>query len=338
MSFLKEWTTAMTVVFVIAMSAFNVLLLNFLQRGENYLPANFELFKKENSLAEAAYFGSAAVYGSGAVDFGLSDGGRETRFVIIDSSALLNANNPLSNALPTREGLLIYKVQPGDNLSRIAANFGISLNTILWANKDLRPNTLRPGQEIVILPITGVLHQVREGETLQSIASQYNVPAEKILSANPQLMPARISAQSTIIIPESRPLQASQLSISSGLPDLGGYFAIPTTGWNWGKLHNYNAVDIANACGTPIYAAAEGLVVEEDASGWNNGYGRYLVIEHPNGTKTKYAHNQRNLVSVGDYVVKGDSIAIIGNTGYTHGPTGCHLHFEVFGARNPFAK
>jgi murein DD-endopeptidase MepM/ murein hydrolase activator NlpD len=328
----------MTVVFVIAMSAFNALFLNYLNKGQSYLPASFEFFREEDSLANSAYFGAAAIYGVGAIDFNLNNGSQETRFIIIESSALLNANNPLSNALPTREGLLIYKVQPGDNLSRIAANFGISLNTILWANKDLRPNSLQPGQEIVILPITGVLHQVRQGETLESIASQYDVAAERILSANPNLIPARIFDRSTIIIPDSRPAQTSQLSFSSGLPNLDGYFAIPTTGWNWGKLHNFNAVDIANACGTPIYAAAEGLVIEEDTSGWNNGYGRYILIEHPNGTKTKYAHNQRNLVAVGDYVIKGDSIAIIGNTGYTHGPTGCHLHFEVFGARNPFSK
>ena len=114
--------------------------------------------------------------------------------------------------------------------------------------------------------------------------------------------------------------------------------SIPTTGWNWAKLHNYNAVDIANACGTPIYSSAEGLVVESSNGDWNEGYGRYIVIEHPNNTKTKYAHNQKNLVSVGDYVAKGDQIAVIGNTGLTHGPTGCHLHFEVNGARNPFAK
>jgi lysostaphin len=122
------------------------------------------------------------------------------------------------------------------------------------------------------------------------------------------------------------------------LPSLPGFFAIPTTGWNWGKLHNNNAIDIANACGTPIYAAAEGLVVEEFSNGWNDGYGKYIVIEHPNNTRTKYAHNQRNLVSVGDYVLKGDQIGVIGNTGLTHGPTGCHLHFEVKGARNPFSK
>jgi murein DD-endopeptidase MepM/ murein hydrolase activator NlpD len=114
---------------------------------------------------------------------------------------------------------------------------------------------------------------------------------------------------------------------------------MPTTGWNWGKLHAHNAVDIANKCGTSIYAAADGLVLESvDGGGWNQGYGNYVLIEHPNNTQTMYAHTQSNSVTQGMMVKKGDVIAYIGNTGKTHGVTGCHVHFEVHGARNPFAR
>lgn len=122
------------------------------------------------------------------------------------------------------------------------------------------------------------------------------------------------------------------------LPDLKSYFSIPAAGWNWGALHNKNAVDIASICGSPIYAAAEGTIAEAREGEWNNGYGSYIVINHPNDTYTKYAHNRKNLVSVGQYILRGDLIAYMGNTGNTHGPTGCHLHFEAWGARNPFAK
>lgn len=330
----------MTVVFIMAMSVFNVVFLDYLTEPKNTSIAAEFLGSSESGPGFAGNYdyGTASVYGSSFIDSGLVDERERIRFVIVGKSALLNVGNPLSDALPTREGLLIYKVQRGDNLSRIAANFGISLDTILWANNGLKPSLLQPGQEIVILPVTGVLHQIQEGETLDSIALKYNVSTDKILAANPNLVPSKISVTPSIIIPESRPLKSSSLSSIYSLPDLPGYFAIPTTGWNWGRLHNSNAVDIANACGTPIYAAAEGLVIESDGAGWNNGYGKFISIEHPNGTYTKYAHNRENLVAVGDYVVKGDEIAIIGNTGYTHGPTGCHLHFEVKGARNPFAK
>lgn len=117
------------------------------------------------------------------------------------------------------------------------------------------------------------------------------------------------------------------------------YFAPPTIGWNWGKLHHYNAVDIANRCGTPIYASAEGFIIEEDSTGnWNDGYGNYIKIEHPNNTQTLYAHLEKSAVSISQHVKAKDFIGYIGNTGNTDGPTGCHLHFEVHGAKNPFAR
>ena len=115
---------------------------------------------------------------------------------------------------------------------------------------------------------------------------------------------------------------------------LASAFSSDPAGHSW----RYNAVDIANACGTAMYAAAEGLVTAVTGVEWNEGYGSYIIIEHPNGTKTRYSHNEKNTVSVGDYVAQGDLIGYIGNSGNTHGPTGCHLHFEVMGARNPFAK
>ena len=329
LDFLKDWTTAMTVVFIAAMSIFNLFFLSYLNQSPIVAAKDFLKEIPGNS-------DFSSLESNSPIEIGLAGEKQETRFIIVDSDSLLNVNNPLSNVVPTREGLLIYKVQKGDNLSRIAANFGISLNTILWANENLK-SRLQVGQEIIILPVTGVLHRIQEEETLESIANKYNVSEERILAANPNLVPSKISITPTIIIPDSKPLRGSGLGSLASLPSLPGYFAIPTTGWNWGQLHPFNGVDIANACGTPVYAAAEGLVVES-AGGWNDGYGTYIFIEHPNGTKTRYAHNQKNLVSIGDYVSKGDQIAIIGNTGLTHGPTGCHLHFEVKGARNPFAK
>lgn len=334
----------MTVVFIAAMSVFNVVFSSYLARSggvsvRELLRTSFVSAEELSGASDVSYSGLAIAESVNSVDIALGTEQQEgVRFMIIDSAALLSTSNPLSNIIPTREGLMIYKVQKGDTLSRIAANFGVSVNTILWANENLKANSLRPGQEIVVLPVTGVLHQIQEGDTLESIATQYSVSADRILAANPNLIPSKILSISSIIIPDSRPVRADRSSGLASLPSLPGFFAIPTTGWNWGKLHNYNAVDIANACGTPIYAAAEGLIVEESSSGWNDGYGTYIVIEHPNNTRTKYAHNQRNLVSIGDYVLKGDQIGVIGNTGLTHGPTGCHLHFEVRGARNPFSK
>lgn len=251
-------------------------------------------------------------------------------FVIVEQSALINDNSPLGHILPNRNGLITYKIQSGDTLSKIAANFGISLNTILWAN-NIKANAIKPGQEIVILPVSGVLHYLQESESLDSVAALYGVDTATILKYNPR-------PGDSLMIPGAKPNKSSIAGSSGNLPNLAGFFVIPTTGWNWGRIHLVNAIDIANACGTPIYAAAEGLIIIEKSSGWNDGYGHLIEIEHPNGVITRYAHTQKNAVSVGDYVAQGDLIAFIGNTGNTHGPTGCHLHFEVRGARNPFAK
>jgi len=82
-------------------------------------------------------------------------------------------------------------------------------------------------------------------------------------------------------------------------------------------------VDFASKRGTPVLATADGVVV---FSGWQSGYGRMVEIRHMDGLKTRYAHNQKNLVKEGDMVKKGQTIAKLGSTGRSTGP---HVHFEV---------
>jgi len=347
----KEYRMAAIPVGLIALAAFlNLGLLAYLEKPWGIFSSSDLALANSSGLYFSEGFGGTSVnteisnYFEGAVanqspidSFNSPNSSEQINFILIDGAYLLNKNNPLSDALPNRDGLLTYKVQRGDNLAKIAANFGISLNTILWANKDLNSNFLKVGQEIVILPVSGVLYNIQPGDTLNSIAEKYSVDVNKITSYNIGLSPSKLESRETIIIPYAKPLKISYYT-SAALPEYPGYFAIPTTGWNWGKLHNYNAVDIANACGTPVYVSAEGLVSEVYSSGWNSGYGKYIIIEHPNSTKTLYAHLQRSIVSIGDYVSQGDTVGYIGNTGKTDGVTGCHLHFEVIGAKNPFAK
>ncbi len=104
-------------------------------------------------------------------------------------------------------------------------------------------------------------------------------------------------------------------------------------GWRWGRMHR--GIDIAGPVGTPIVAAAPGVVVR---SGWNSGgYGNLVDIRHSDGSLTRYAHNSRLLVRQGEQVGQGQQIAEMGSTGYSTGP---HLHFEVHlasGTANPMA-
>jgi murein DD-endopeptidase MepM/ murein hydrolase activator NlpD len=105
-------------------------------------------------------------------------------------------------------------------------------------------------------------------------------------------------------------------------------------GQRWGRMHR--GIDIAGPVGTPIVAAAPGVVV---TSGWNaGGYGYMVDIRHPDGTVTRYAHNSRNMVRVGQEVRQGEQIAAMGSTGFSTGP---HVHFEIHkpgqGTVNPMA-
>lgn len=93
-------------------------------------------------------------------------------------------------------------------------------------------------------------------------------------------------------------------------------------GWRWGRMHR--GIDIAAPVGTPIVAAAAGVV---EFSGWNSGgYGYMIDIRHADGSRTRYAHNSRLLVRVGERVEQGQHIAAMGSTGFSTGP---HVHFEI---------
>ncbi|MEU3472810.1 M23 family metallopeptidase [Rhodococcus sp. NPDC006774] len=103
------------------------------------------------------------------------------------------------------------------------------------------------------------------------------------------------------------------------LPAQGTYTS--NFGTRWGVLHA--GVDVANAIGTPIYAVADGKVID---SGPAAGFGMWVRVQHADGTITVYGHIDTTLVAVGQDVMAGDQIATMGNRGFSTGP---HLHFEV---------
>lgn len=267
----------------------------------------------------------------------------ESSFYTGDGGATFGSGVPSSNIIPIRNGLKRYKVQKGDTLSSIAAQFTISLETLRYANQNIQ-RSLHVGEELLVLPVSGALYEALPGDSVESLALKFGVSEDMLRKYNPDLESIIAAGSGLLVLPGVKP-QKTFLSFTSrtaGLPDLKNYFALPAQGWNWGELHEVNAVDIANKCGTDVYAAQEGLVIPDEVlgdgrEGWNNGYGIFVLVEHPNGTKTRYAHLDKALVRVGDYVEQGNKVGIMGNTGNTHGPTGCHLHFEVYGAKNPFA-
>lgn len=266
------------------------------------------------------------------------------------------AHNPISTDYIDTTGLkrnqvTEYTVQSGDLLSFIASDYGVSMNSIIWSNNLTNSDSLQPGQILKIPPVSGIIHTVKKGENIASLAKKYGVEEVKIVEFNDLPQSGEIQVGDELIVPDGQ-LKTTYLATSTAvpklgtskinvnqrfayLPDFGDYFMLPTSGYNWGRIHGRNGVDMANKCGTPIYAAADGSVATSDGTGYNGGFGKYIKLIHDNGTETLYAHATKLLVGAGESVAKGQQIALMGSTGRS---TGCHLHFEVHGARNPMIK
>lgn len=250
------------------------------------------------------------------------------------------------SAVPVSTQISVYTVHPGDTLSEIAQMFDVTVKTIVWAN-DIQNGKINPGQVLVILPITGIRHTVEKGETLASIAKKYKGDADEIAQYN-DLSGGKLAVGDVVIIPDGEIVSApvtvkakTSVSVTSPLRNAGGphidsYYTWPVNGGVVTQgLHGYDAVDIGAPSGTSIFASAGGVVIVARDSGWNGGYGNYVVIQHNNGTQTLYAHMSSVIASVGDVVTMGQTIGRVGMTGKA---TGNHLHFEVRGAANPFAN
>lgn len=240
-----------------------------------------------------------------------------------------------------RDRTIEYVVKSGDNASKIAHRFGLKVSTILWANGLNSRQTLSIGQDLRIPPTDGVFHKVRANDTLGEIAKTYGVELAKIRAYN-RVDPTKLRKDQEIFIPEgqkrfiadsNRRAQAPASLKNSSTPQVssvGLSFIRPTRGIITQRYHrNHLALDIANKPGTPIYASSGGKVSIAKSSGWNYGYGQYVVIDHDQQTQTLYSHLSKLLVSPGDTVKKGEIIGLMGNTGRVFGPTGVHLHFEI---------
>jgi len=265
---------------------------------------------------------------------------------IIDGSALMAESGPSGTAADIEEGqkngqISIYIVRKGDSLSGIAKMFKVSVNTIIWAN-NLQKSQIHEGESLIILPISGIQYTVKKGDTLNSIVKKYKANLAELLQYNDLSVGTTLAEGQTILIPDvDISLPASSYSSTAkvhgaGGPEYPGYYLRPIPnglGHKTQGLHGYNAIDIGASFGTPIIAAASGKAIIARSSGWNGGYGSYVVLSHDNGTQTLYGHMNEVIIYEGANVVRGQVIGYVGSTGKS---TGAHLHFEIRGAKNPF--
>lgn len=279
--------------------------------------------------------------------------------IFLEEGVLASEVGPLGTDATFEEALKadtvsVYVVHKGDSLSRIAKLFDVSENTIRWANNLKKGQSPKEGDRLVILPVSGISYVVKKGDTLKSIASKFKADAEEVGSFNGYELDSELAYGETIIIPNGEVEEkvetpkkktttktklvagATKLIKGFGGSDTGGYYIRPLAGGiRTQGLHGKNAVDIGASLGTPVYAAASGTAIIARTGGYNGGYGDYIILSHPNGTQTIYAHLSSVLISEGASVAQGQQIGTVGSTGRSTGP---HLHWEVRGATNPLGN
>lgn len=228
--------------------------------------------------------------------------------------------------------IIDYEVVKGDTLGTIADKFGISVDTIKWANT-LKTEKLIVGQMLRIAPVTGIVHKVKTGDTIYSLAKKYKSDAQKIVNfpANDfsDLDTFALNIGQVIFVPDGVMPEAAPVYIAQQVPQIiqgvGGKFIWPAQGLITQYPVSYHmALDIANPSAPPVAAGDAGVI--SYAGCLKYGYGCHVIINHADGYQTLYSHLSAYHVEAGDKVVRGQVIGKMGSTGRS---TGTHLHFEV---------
>ena len=231
----------------------------------------------------------------------------------------------------------LHEVRRGDTLWSISKQHGVDVDDLRQANRLGARDELRVGQDLVV-PGAMRSHVVRPGETLWRIAKQHGSTVGAIAQANEISDATRLSVGQRLSVPAggqratASPDRSARVWTSSdrrGRADPAGRFVWPvrgrvSSGFGMRRNHHHDGVDIIAPRGTPVYAAASGRVIHADAS--LSGYGKMVIIKHSDRYSTVYAHNDQLHVKVGQFVEKGQRIAVVGKTGRASSP---HLHFEV---------
>ncbi|MDP3965013.1 MAG: peptidoglycan DD-metalloendopeptidase family protein [bacterium] len=296
-----------------------------------------------SAVTPVSYLDRRGLVGHTDATIGGTDDLLEETSVAQGGSTIVKPNIPTTElGNRPREAVEHYIVQGGDTIGQIAERFNVSTNTILWENRLGDTDFIKPGDQLTILPQTGLSHQVKDNDTVSSLAKKYKVDSEEIIEYNKLASADAIKPNDVLIIPGGelpelappKPAAAPQVE-----QFFGGGTAIPpparvaasdkmlwpTTSRRINQYYTWrhSGVDIDGEYSSPVYAADGGTVTNV---GWGSGYGLHVLIDHGGGKKTIYAHLSKTFVSAGQAVGQGATLGMQGCTGWC---TGVHLHFEV---------
>lgn len=259
-----------------------------------------------------------------------------------------------------------YRVQTGDTLLGIALRAGVSVSAIRAVNPALRASSTVQLGRVIQIPdrsAPATTHTVTAGQNLTVIARKYGLTLTQLVRANPKYasgrpvpagarlsIPARqvpvylTTGRGTVAAAPARPAARSTRVVTtpaatarSASPRSSGDWLWPVTGYTTvssgfggrtleGEGEQHYGIDIVAPVGTPVRAARAGRVLESRPD-YQRGWGWTVVIEHPDGWITRYAHLSANLTRQGEWVVRGQPIGRVGDTGRSTGP---HLHFGTY--------
>lgn len=271
------------------------------------------------------------------------------QLAILDNGSALLSTTAAETGTGNRSGIIEYKIKDGDTIGEIADRFGLSVNTLLWANSLSSSSYIRPGNTLKIPPASGVVYKVVDGDTLDKIIDKYKGNKEETMRVNDIGADGLVAVGTEIVIVDGTPpppptptvtsyiasrssgSSATATYQASNLPNYvtAGQFNYPvgcrgamTTYWG----HAGRGRDLPCPFGTPIYAAMDGTI-KVNSTGYGGGYGNSLNVYSAGGIMTRYAHMNAFAVSDGQAVSRGQVIGYVGMTGRTSGP---HLHFEIW--------
>lgn len=266
----------------------------------------------------------------------------------VQTTALTDVATAVGEVTKEQETNKIYEVEAGDCLSTIAEENGTTVEQIMALNGLTDENSyICIGDEIIIsVPQPELSVWVQQGVvyeedynadpdivgndawyTTEQVVLQEGTTGHRevnaVVTCEDGVETARTIVHQTVMTASVPAVveQGTQIPPTYIKPVSGGRF---TSGFGkrWGRMHK--GVDWACPTGTTIYASSEGVVEYAD---WSSGYGYNVIIDHPDGRKTRYCHLSKTLVTAGQQVSQGQTIALSGSTGHSTGP---HVHFEIF--------